>query len=605
MCGICGILNWVARTESLDRIRAMNNLAAHRGPDGEGYKIQPGIALGHRRLAILDLNIRGQQPMCWSNRYWIVFNGEIYNYLEIRAELISLGHTFETETDTEVILAAFAKWGVHCLPKFNGMWAFAIHDKEEKTVFLARDRFGVKPLYIAEQNDEFAFSSEIKQLLPLLPKVRANQAVLLEWLLTGYENHRPETMFEGVTSLPAAHWMKISLKDGTRTTKRYYELRKSERFANMSFESAQSELRELFTDAIRIRLRSDVQVGTCLSGGLDSSATSVIASEIYHKQTGLQFWGVHARASEEAIDESSYASMVAQHSGIDLSVICPSIEDFRATVDEVVYTQEEPFGSPSMFMGWHVFREARARSCPVMLNGQGGDEVLLGYERYFAAFAKGLPLWKYLIEAILQARHSRLNLATVLKHRFYFNNPKLRLRWLAKRTFLSAKYIAKVNTQFINRQTEAFQSVWDLQRFEVEFQLPHLLRYEDRNSMRHSIETRLPFLDYRMVEACLSMPPQYKIHNGWTKYILRMAIKKLLPKMVVWRSTKLGFEAPTETWLRASDKLVRDEISNSKILTKITDHDRMMNKLSKTSLKQQWMLYNIAVWERIYGVHWD
>jgi len=240
-----------------------------------------------------------------------------------------------------------------------------------------------------------------------------------------------------------------------------------------------------------------------------------------------------------------------------------------------------------------------------MLNGQGGDEVLLGYERYFAAFAKGMPLWKSLLEAILQSRHSRLNLLTVLKHRFYFNNPKLRLRWLAKRTFLSAKNIARVNTQFINRQTEAFQSVWDLQQFEVEFQLPHLLRYEDRNSMRHSIETRLPFLDYRMVEACLSMPPNYKIHNGWTKYILRLAVEGLLPKIVVWRSNKLGFEAPTETWLRASSKKVCDEISNSKILSEITDRKRMMNELAKIPLKQQWMLYNIAVWERVFEVHWD
>ena len=605
MCGICGILNWAGRTENLDRIRGMNNLAAHRGPDGEGYKIQPGIALGHRRLAILDLNVRGQQPMSWANRYWIVFNGEIYNYLEIRAELQTLGHTFETKTDTEVILAAYAQWGEDCLPKFNGMWAFAIYDQQEKKVFLARDRFGVKPLYIAESNGEFAFSSEIKQLLPLLPRVRANQAILLEWLLTGFENHRPETMFDGVTSLPAAHWMQISLADGSRTTKRYYQLRKSEKFANMSLDSARSELRELFTDAIRLRLRSDVQVGTCLSGGLDSSTTSVIASDMYHKQTGLQFLGVHARASEAAIDESSYATLVAQHAGIDLVTICPSIEDFRATVDEVVYTQEEPFSTLSLFMGWHVFRKSREKGCPVMLNGQGGDEVFLGYERYFAAFAKEVPIWKSLYEALLQAKHSRLNLLAVLKHRFYFNNPKLRLHWLTKRTLLTAESIAKVDTQFIDRQADAFQSVQTLQQFEVEFQLPHLLRYEDRNSMRHSIETRLPFLDYRVVEAGVSLPPEHKIHKGWTKYVLRLAMLGLLPKKVIWRANKLGFEAPTETWLRDSRKNILSEIAGSKILSKITNLDRVVKNLGQINFKQQWMLYNIAVWERVYGVHWD
>lgn len=289
MCGICGILNWTSRSETLDCIRVMNNLAAHRGPDGEGYLIKPGIALGHRRLAILDLNPRGQQPMCLSNRYWIVFNGEIYNYLEIRAELQALDHKFETGTDTEVILSAYAQWGAECLSKFNGMWAFAIYDHAEQTLFLARDRFGVKPMYIAEPNGEFIFASEIKQLLPLLPRIRANQSVVLEWLLTGFENQQPETMFEGVTSLPAAHWMKNFIKDGTRTTKRYYTLGENEHFAKMPIETAQNELREILTDAIKLRLRSDVQVGTCLSGGLDSSAVSAIASNIYKEKLDFGF----------------------------------------------------------------------------------------------------------------------------------------------------------------------------------------------------------------------------------------------------------------------------------------------------------------------------
>ena len=605
MCGICGILNWTGHSKNLDSIKLMNNLAAHRGPDGEGYLIKPGIALGHRRLAILDLNPRGQQPMCLKNKYWIVFNGEIYNYLEIRAELQALDHKFETGTDTEIILSAYAQWGPECLSKFNGMWAFAIYDQEEQTVFLARDRFGVKPLYIAEVNGEFAFASEIKQLLPLLPKICANQSVVLEWLLTGFENQYPETMFEGVSSLPAAHWMKISLKDGMRTTRRYYIIGKNEHFAKLTLERGQNELRELLTDAISLRLRSDVQVGTCLSGGLDSSAVSVIASNIYKEKTGFRFLGIHSRATEKAIDESSYAHIVAQQANINLTVISPSLDDFQSTLDDVVYTQEEPFGSPSLFMGWHVFQEARKKNCPVMLNGQGGDEVLLGYERYFAAFAKNIPFWKYLFEIILQAKNSRYGLITIILNKIYFNNPKLRLRWLSKRSFLRSELIAKVSVGFLERQAKAFKSVKSLQQFEIEFHLPHLLRYEDKNSMRHAIETRLPFLDYRVVEACLSMPSQFKIHNGWTKYVLRLAVENILPKNIVWRKNKIGFEAPTKTWILGSSDKVQNEILKSKIIATITNSSRLPYDLKKMSLNKLWMFYNLAVWERLYGVSWD
>ena len=344
MCGICGIIDKFGGLATEQRIRSMNDLAAHRGPDGEGIRIRPGIALGHRRLAILDLNPRGAQPMCWNGRYWIVYNGEVYNYREIRSELEGLGHQFQTTTDTEVILAAYSEWGPACLSRFNGMWAFAIHDELEQTVFLARDRFGVKPLYLVETEREIGFASEIRQLLPMLPKVRANKAIVTEWLLTSFEGHRSETMFDGVKNLPAGHWMKICIHEGARETRCWYTLKANDSYSGLPITEGAARFRELFTDAINLRMRSDVRVGTCLSGGLDSSAASTIASAMYRAETGAQFIGVHARSSEVRIDESAFAKLVAAHADIDMTIVTPSTEDFRQTIDAVVRTQEEPFG---------------------------------------------------------------------------------------------------------------------------------------------------------------------------------------------------------------------------------------------------------------------
>lgn len=605
MCGICGIIDKFGGLVTEQRIRKMNDLAAHRGPDGEGIRIRPGIALGHRRLAILDLNPRGAQPMSWNGRYWIVYNGEVYNYKEVRQELAKLGHQFRTTTDTEVILAAYSEWGTACLSRFNGMWAFAIHDELEQTVFLARDRFGVKPLYLVETEREIGFASEIRQLLPMLPKVRANKALIAEWLLTSFSGHRPETMFEGVQSLPAGHWMKLSLRDGAREGRCWYALKANDSYNGVPIAEGTKRFRDLFIEAIRLRMRSDVRVGTCLSGGLDSSATSAIASEIFRAETGDRFLGVHARASESKVDESGFAKTVAAHANIDLTIVSPSVADFRQTIDTVVRTQEEPFGSPSQFMGWHVFQEARSRGCPVMLNGQGGDEVLLGYERYFASYLRGLSPLKKLWMASRQARNSRLSLLTVLKYGEYFSRPALRRRHLVNRTFLTPECVDATNTEFLYLSAEAFRSVSEMQRFEIQYALPHLLRYEDRNSMAHSIETRLPFLDFRVVEAGVSMPPNYKLRDGWTKYILRRAMDDVLPSEVTWRRSKVGFEAPDATWLGSIRAQMRDELRGSRILAAITDHKRLVDDFESASLTQQWAYFNLAVWERIFEVSWD
>lgn len=605
MCGISGIINKDGETVSRERIQLITDLVAHRGPDGSGIFTVGNLAFGHRRLSIIDLNERGRQPMQFRGRYWITYNGEVFNYLEIRKELESLGCVFKTGTDTEVILAAYAEWGADCLARFNGMWAFAIYDEIERTIFLARDRFGVKPLYYSDSDTEFAFGSEIKQIVALQDRPRANQWAVIESLLTYFDGHTEQTFFAGVMALPHSHYMIYDLKNHKKNIVRYYQLQIDPELQNLPLEEATARCRALLEDSIRLRLRSDVKVGTCLSGGLDSSAISALASRSYKAESGQEFIGIHAKSIEVRTDESRYARQVADHAGIKLACVQPGTEDFVSKVDEVVYTQEEPFGSPSMFMGWHVFQEAARQNCKVMLNGQGGDEVFLGYERYYAALLTIKSPLAFMQSLYQQALNSKLSMAVIFKYYLYFTKPWLRIRHLKKRSFLRPELVNAHNFQFVKNSAASFANVQELQKYEIQtLQLSHLLRYEDRNSMRHSIETRLPFLDYRLVEAGISLPGNYKIRDGWTKFVLRKAVTDSLPNDIVWRKNKLGFEAPERIWLGAHESAMIEEIRKSRILEEIACKDSLIKAYHKLSLKEKWAYYNLAVWERVYGVSW-
>lgn len=606
MCGISGIVRKDGGPVCEDRIRRMTDLVTHRGPDDYGLYFDTGLAIGHRRLAIIDLNLRGRQPMSFRGRYWITYNGEVYNYLELRRELEHCGVKFRTTTDTEVVLAAYEVWGADCLSRFNGMWAFVIYDRVERQLFLARDRFGIKPLYYTETLSEFAFGSELKQLVSLQERVRANQWVVVESLLTYFDGHTDQTFFSGIHALPQSHYMVYDLENSSYTFHRYYDLRIDQALHKISLNDAVERLRGILADSISIRLRSDVKVGTCLSGGLDSSAISALASGQYCESTGRRFTGIHAKSIEKHTDESDIARIVAERAGIDLTVVEPSTTDFVNTIDEVVYTQEEPFGSPSMFMGWHVFQEAKLRNCQVMLNGQGGDEVLLGYERYYPAILKNLSAFQFVREAWKQANNSKLSFVKLLQYYIYFTNPRFRSGRLKSRSYLIPSIKDTHNFEYVERSAESYRTVEDLQKYEIcTLQLPHLLRYEDRNSMRHSIETRLPFLDYRLVETAISLSVNYKIQDGWTKFVLRKAVADILPNDVVWRKNKLGFEAPVRIWLSMHEDSMKNEIARSRILNEIADQGAIIKNFHSLSLKERWAYFNLAVWERVYGVSWD
>lgn len=603
MCGISGLINKNKGPIQKDILKKMNELIRHRGPDADGFYYWNNIGLAHRRLSILDLSEDGNQPMHFSDRYTIVYNGEVYNYLEIKEELIGLGYTFKSATDTEVILAAYDFWGDNCLTKFNGMWSFAILDKPKNEVFFARDRFGIKPFYYTDNGECFAFGSEIKQLLPLQNCIKADREILIEFLLTSIDNHSEKTYFEGVYALMPGHSMRISLTDFTIQNQQYYSLYDRVRPNNNELIDETDALKAIIKSSVSLRLRSDVTVGTSLSGGLDSSGISAIASKEYVDKTGRKFTAIHARSSESETDESGFAKEVASYYNMDLHILTPKTEDFVQLIDEVVYTQEEPFGSPSMFMGYHVFQRANNLGCKVMLNGQGGDEILLGYERYYTSYLNSLSFFKRFKELILQANNSGLSFKDSFLYYFYFSSFRLRKTKLIKESLIKRELLEAHSFSTLKQSVDSFKDIFELQKLEVSaIQLPHLLRYEDRNSMRHSIETRLPFLDYRMVEASLSTKPEYKIRAGWTKYILRKALEGILPESVIWRKNKLGFNAPEKRWLNYHEEKMKEEISQSKLLKEITNIDKLLNNFSSLSLRNKWKYYNVAVWERVYKV---
>jgi asparagine synthase (glutamine-hydrolysing) len=602
MCGITGIINKKDIDIDAFKLQWMNDQIIHRGPDSYGFYTKGKVGFGHRRLSILDLSPLGHQPMEYKGKYVITFNGEIYNYLEIKEELIKAGYNFLSGTDTEVILAAYDYWKEDCLQKFNGMWAFAIHDIYDNKVFISRDRFGVKPIYYSDNDLSFSFGSEIKQLLNPDGENYLNENVLLESMLTHIDNHTIETYFDGVYSFPASHYMYYDLTSNAKVVKKYYELKVNQVIKNSNASILQNNFDATLKSAIDIRLRSDVKVGTCLSGGLDSSSISMLASKSY-KFDGQKFVAVNAKSIDSSNDESEFAELVAREADLDLNIVMPSYEDFVNTIDEVIYTQEEPFGSPSMFMGWHVFQKAKSLNCTVMLNGQGGDEILLGYERYFAStinFWNPIQAFRNIYN---QYNNSRLTLKNTFLYAIYFKFASFRIKRLTQKSLLKKEYIKDKYFSIIEESAKNFGNVDNLQINEItKVQLPHLLRYEDRNSMRHSIETRLPFLDYRLVELAISLPVSLKIKNGWTKYILRKSVDNILPKKIVWRKNKFGFEAPDKIWINKYNEQMIKQVTKSSILAKYCEMDKLIKTFKDLSLKDRWMYFNIARWEKVYKV---
>lgn len=603
MCGITALVNLHNSPVEESILKSMNDSIAHRGPDDDGFYTFENVGFGHRRLSIIDLSSDGHQPMKCLDKYVIIFNGEIYNYIEIRTELIKLGYSFKTKTDTEVIVAAYHEWDNHCLQKFNGMWAFVILNTENKELFISRDRFGVKPLYYGNNGKYFAFGSEIKQILKII-KPKLNLNILADYFVTGLISHDTNTFFNDVTSFPAGHFMVYQLQTGIYKIEKFYEIPRRSEIELLDEIDSINLYKATFKSAVQLRLRSDVKVGTCLSGGLDSSWIAAVASRVYKDETSQDFTAITAQSVLKSNDETSYAEMVAKSSPIDWLVTSPNPDDFRNKMDDVIYCQEEPFGTPSVFMQHFVMQMSKEANCIVLLDGQGGDETLLGYERYFSTYLRSLSSRKAISEFMNLTKNSKLDIRDLFLYLFYFSNSEVRKTNLINRySFLNKSFLEKVNWRQIDILANASKDVFELQKLEMESScLPHLLKYEDRNSMWYGIEARLPFIDYRLVEIGLNLKPEYKIKNGWSKYLSRVATRNFLPKEIRWRKNKFGFESPDEMWL-SDTSFFKKEIVDSEIVNKICNIDKIDKQLEDKS--KLWKLYNIAKWEKVYNVNLD
>jgi asparagine synthase (glutamine-hydrolysing) len=612
VCGIAGIIDLRDGGIAPDLLTGMTHVMLHRGPDDRGYVLfsrkelegwdpiplssldQPmkaecfSLGLGHRRLSIIDLSAAGHQPMASQDGIlWIIHNGEVYNYIEIRDELKGKGYRFRSNTDTEVILSAYAEWGEQCLDRFNGMWAFAIWDGRRNRLFCARDRLGIKPFYYFCDGLKFLFASEIKAILEdrSIPR-RPNHQIVMDYLIHGFMDHTEETFFQGVRQLPPAHYVMLE-REGcggwSLKVTRWWDLDIQGRGENTSVgdEEYADRFYELLEDSIRLRLRRDVPIGSCLSGGLDSSSIVCLANKLIFDDGLIEKSLVGERQKtfsscfeETAYDEREFIEEVVAHTGVDANYTFPRGEDLFDELQRIVWHQDEPFGSTSVFAQWHVMKVAAERRVRVLLDGQGGDELLGGYHLYFfpyfADLIKSLRLKRLLEELDGYAKYHGYSAYSGLKYGISLLMPS-RIKGLIK--FLLGKgvppWVAREFARFnrdLKHPPDRFRSLMDRYGYHVltKGTLPSLLRYEDRNSMANSIEARVPFLDYRLVEFLFSLPPSQKLRQGTTKVILRNSMKGILPEKVRARTDKMGFVTPEGLWFRTVAKGRAWEILTSK-----------------------------------------
>ncbi len=664
MCGLAGLFSLSG--DDLDLAGPLLQMTAavrHRGPDDEGYvllaaagvRILGGVdtpaavyrsglpyapggslgaaappfcaGLGHRRLSILDLSPGGHQPMTTEDgRYWIVFNGEIYNQATLRAELEMSGEVLVSRSDTEVLLKAYRRWGRACLSKLRGMFAFIIHDRVTRTVFAARDRFGIKPLYYWFSPAGFlAFASEIKQFT-VLPGWRAavNGQRAYDFLNWELLDHTEETLFADVRQLRAGEFAVARLGDPTSTlpATRWYSLA-APPFRD-GFNEASSRFGRLLRESVKEHLQSDVPLGSCLSGGLDSSSIVCLLSNM-RRSVGspLPQTTFSACAREEPFDERRYVEEIVQATGVEAHYTYPRPEQLFDTLERITWHQDEPFGSTSMYAQWSVFELASNNGAKVMLDGQGADEQLIGYHAFFGARQAGLlrsgrwlSLWRD-VRAVQrlhgpQAWSSLLRAADAIVNR---RTRSMLLRWAGRHpqenppwldlTLLGAVPMDPYAAAGDRADSVAARSLAQLEATS----LPMLLHWEDRNSMAHSVESRVPFLDHRLVEFVLGLPEHFKLSGGMTKRVLRDCMKGILPERVRTRVDKMGFVTPEPIWVRrdtpgAFRERVRHAVAISGgLLTPeaLTKADRVINGLEPYSF-WLWRVVNFGAWMERFGV---
>lgn len=613
MCGIYGVVE-----KKIDRELAIKCLDTmyHRGPDGSGLWQEGGVTLGHRRLSILDLSGAGSQPMSYADgRYELTFNGEIYNFIEIRGELRKKGHTFRGESDSEVILAAFAEWGEKCVERFNGMWTFAVWDAKMGRLFLSRDRFGVKPLFYTEfPGGGMAFASEMKALMPLLDTAEPNKAMFDRYFADNHYENQKECLIRGIWRFPAGHnaWY----QNGTLKIERYWNTLDHLVAVPESYGEQVEQFRELFLDAVKLRMRSDVRLGTGLSGGLDSSATicgmSHIAGNVADERANKDWQHAYVACFPGTeLDETKYAKAVTDYLGIPHTFLNVDTAVSENDFLQQLYCFEELWGNPQVPM-MQLYRSERLDGTTVSLDGHAADELFAGY---------GFDVVKAYPDASNKAEIDMITTAYLnqnseegipvgsaefkrQRNRLYRDYMfRYRAKKLLGRADVRSAYASHSNWNRLDNLNKAlFVSTH-------ETILPTLLRNYDRDSMASGIEIRMPFLDYRIVQLAFSLGWRSKLHGGWSKSIVRDACAPFMPDEVCYRRTKLGFNAPIADWMRGPYRQFFEDTAASAGFAAcelVDDPKKVQEDLQRFLSGGDGTLHEAAdIWNRIQPYLWE
>lgn len=585
MCGIFGIID--SNKIKPEKLIKISKILHHRGPDDEVFLLfnknrfneykgddSPATlklkhisqaddnyysAFLHRRLSIIDLSDNGHQPMAYNNcNLWIILNGEIYNYIEIKEELQQKGYKFRSTSDTEVVLAAYTEWGEKCVERFNGMWALAIWDIKKQKLFLSRDRIGIKPLYYYVNIDSIIFSSEIKGILSYYNQtVKLNENKIREYLVKGQiiVGESEKTIFDGIMQLLPGH--NLIYRDYNANIFKYWDLKIN--ISNNSRDYHIEKFKELFYNSLKFRLRSDVEVGSCLSGGIDSSSIVSFASVSFKKQ----FHTFSAVWTGTQHDESKFMKLVNEQYNSKSNYIIAETENIIKLIDDITWHQEIPIAGSSLIAQWYIMKKARAQKVPVLLDGQGADEILSGYPVYLNAYVNEL-IYNFKIHSLFDflknSEYTGLGFKKIVKKqikKLFFQGSITSLLPINNAEYSkynsSIKYHSPIDSNFL----PSF-----LKEHIQKTNLPSLLHYEDRNSMAHSIEARVPYLDYRLIEFAVNIPSEHKIGNGFTKTILRDAMKDYVPKEILLRRDKIGFSTPIEEKLLEEKSEMYQYMSN-------------------------------------------
>jgi asparagine synthase (glutamine-hydrolysing) len=575
MCGIAGIIQKNPHSFHAEQLHRMAEALAHRGPDGHGYWQDEDhkVLFGHRRLSIIDLSPAGHQPMHCSDRYVLMHNGEIYNYIELREELQQLGYHFYSNTDTEVIAAAYDRWQDQCVDHFDGMFAFCLWDKKEKSFFAARDRFGEKPFYYTLDRNCFLFASEIRSFWAAGIDKIPNRKLIFNFLTIGYTDNPSlpeETFFENILRLPPACWLRYHPDSEELIIENYWDIDLEIVNEKITAEEATQKFTALLHQSIQRRIRSDVPVGSSLSGGLDSSSIAAICSSMGSSVMSHQCFTASFEGFER--DETSFAKQVADQFQLKQHIVSLGPNGLLDDLEKLCAAQEEPFASSSVYAQYKVFELARSQGITVLLDGQGADETLAGYHRYYKWYWQEL----YRKRKLKKSAEIPATLALGINENFNWKNkvaawfPAFASVVMERQYLLHAIRQEDLDRDFVKTCSghayytppEHFDLNGVLYFNTRTHGLEELLRMADRNSMAHSIETRMPFLSHKLVEFVFSLPAELKIKNGRTKWILRNAMKDKLPENICWRRDKIGFETPQKQWMQHPQ--VKDAILESK-----------------------------------------